>query len=186
MVDIRSMVNVLLITLGSATLLAATHWLTTDRIARNQNARLRAELQALITDPKLMPAPLPQLSMVPASWEVCGELLLVRSRASGYAGPIELLYTLNQKAPTLDRLRILSHQETPGITRFLRDSDGGWLRALTGQTALSMSEVATVSGATITSRAIRNHLAAVLDAPREHLGDALNLVAGTLEADCPE
>ena len=171
MIEIRSIVQVLLIALACATALVITHGLTEDRIASNQTHQLRAQLQTLIEDPQLSPALLPDISEAPGSWRLCDDLLLVRSQAAGYAGPIELLYSINLEPSRLHRLTILRHSETPGITGFLEEEDSGWLASIARQTAVSLKKVDTVSGATISSRAIRDHLLRVLEAPAELLGE---------------
>jgi Na+-translocating ferredoxin:NAD+ oxidoreductase RnfG subunit len=178
MIEIRSIVQVLLISLACAAALVITNGLTEDRIASNQTAQLRAQLQALIADPGLTPSPLPDLSASPASWQLCDGLLLARSQAAGYSGPIELLYTVSLAPPRLSKLTILRHSETPGITSFLQEGQAGWLASMTGQTAGSLRGVDTVSGATISSRAIRNHLLRVLKAPAALLGEPVSLLSG--------
>ena len=178
MIEIRSIVQVLLIALACAAALVITNGLTEDRIASNQTAQLRAQIEALIEDPGQIPAPLPDLSASPASWQFCDGLLFARSQAAGYSGPIELLYTVSLAPPQLRRLTILRHSETPGITSFLTHEDAGWLASLANQTAGSMSDVDAVSGATISSRAIRDHLIRVLNAPAALLGEPISLLAG--------
>jgi Na+-translocating ferredoxin:NAD+ oxidoreductase RnfG subunit len=180
MIEIRSIVQVLLIALACAAALVITNALTEDRIASNQTAQLRAQLQVLIQDPKWIPDSLPDLSTSPASWLLCDGLLLARSQAAGYAGPIELLYTVSLAPPGLRKLTILRHSETPGITSFLQDGNGdaGWLASMANQTAGSVSSVDTVSGATISSRAIRDHLLRVLSAPATLLGEPVSLLSG--------
>jgi len=178
MVDRRALVNVGLIALGCSLVLAATHWATRERIQDNQTRAIRATLNALVTDRTTLPDILPDLSSHSGSWRLCDGTVLVRSEAPGYGGPIALLYTIQPTSQqssqsgippatppggqTLYRLSLSRHQETPGITDFLREPNG-WLAALEGRTASEMRTVNTVSGATITSRALRDHLIVSLE-----------------------
>jgi len=167
----RAAGNVVLIALGCALALTASRWLTGDRITLNESAALRTELRALLGEGSAMPQTLPDVNLSPASWQLCDGTRLGRSKAAGYGGPIELLYALQVTAPepSLSRLRLLRHQETPGITDFLRE-EHGWLQNLEGRTAEALDEVSTLSGATITTRAIREHFRSVLEDPDAEIG----------------
>ena len=167
--------------LTCAIALAATNWLTAERIRFNETEAERALLAELIPAGAWAPS-LPQdLDRVPAVWQLCGEALLARSNAAGYGGDIRLLYTLAgpftseatgpgvSGAPTLIRLAVLGHQETPGIADFLTDPD--WLAMFEGRSASAMDDMAAITGATITSRGITQHLAAVLRQNAELLGE---------------
>ena len=74
-------------------------------------------------------------------------------------------------------MRIEAHQETPGITDFLRDPED-WLVAFEARSKLTVNEVDGMTGATITTRAVTNHLRFVLTDPEAALGAAIAL-------DCP-
>ncbi|MEJ2087682.1 MAG: FMN-binding protein [Gammaproteobacteria bacterium] len=162
MADWKSGLQVLLIGLGCAAALAGTrHW-TAERIAFNETRVARSEIAALVTDPSALPRELPDLGRQ-GTWRLCDGTLLVRSSVNGYGGPMSLAYTVGGQPATIERLRLISHRETPGITDFLRAPDG-WLNLLSGRTAVELKNVAAVSGATITTRALRDHLAAMLAA----------------------
>ena len=64
-----------------------------------------------------------------------------------------------------ERVRITGHQETPGIADFLDRPDAGWLNRLPGRDAAGLRALDTVSGATITSRALKRDLARALERP---------------------
>ena len=172
MVEPRSLASIILIALGCAGTLAAVNLLTRDRIQANETAALRRELAALLPAQSALPATLPDLTSSPAGWALCDGTLLGYSATPGYGGPIRLIFTLSSEQPTtLYRLRLLSHQETPGITDFLRDPEG-WLTEFNNRTTATLAEVSAVSGATITTRAIQSHLSRVLENPTDVLGAA--------------
>lgn len=173
MAERQPVTNVLLIACGCAITLAATHWLTAPAIRSNEAGAARALLNTLVVGDAALPTDLPDLSDGPSSWLLCDGTLLGRSDAPGYSGSIRLLYTIEthkREPPSLFRLRLLSHQETPGITDFLR-AEGGWLQTLQGRTAASMPDVSAVSGATITTRALIDHITAALEDPLTVLGE---------------
>ena len=88
-------------------------------------------------------------------------LRLTRTVAQGYGGGIDILLT--QDAGQLRGLRITAHQETPGIADFLNRYDEGWLSNLTGRTSMELTALDTVTGATITSRAMLDTLITALN-----------------------
>jgi Na+-translocating ferredoxin:NAD+ oxidoreductase RnfG subunit len=158
--------------------LAATNWLTAERIRFNETEAERALLAQLIPADSRIPSPPPILDRIPGIWQLCGDVLLARSNTPGYGGDIRLLYTIagplaqeaiGSGAPALIRLAILGHQETPGIADFLTDPD--WLAMFEGRSADDVDAMAAITGATITSRAITEHLAAVLRKGSEMLGE---------------
>ena len=171
MIEAKGLINAILIALGCACLLAATNWLTRGRITSNQAEELKAELQTLVDNPSQIPFDLEDISAAPGRWRLCDGLLLSSSSAQGYGGPIQLLYTFWPDQPELVRIRILSHQETPGIADFLNDAESGWLTTLAGSPE-DLGALATISGATITTRAIRNHLVRALSEPDDFLTGA--------------
>lgn len=175
MAEARQLLGVIGIALGCAVALAATHTLTAARIHENESAAARRLVGGLL--PVAAKIPLPDLDRPPAAWDYCGGHLLARSDARGYGGPIRLLYVLDAEpgpagdgtAYTLGRVALLGHQETPGITDFL--DDPAWLEQLSGASAAGIESVDTVSGATITSRALTDALASAVRDPAAVLGD---------------
>ena len=179
MPDLIAIVRAVAIALACAGALAATAWLTSDRLQYNEAAALRSAITALLPADETAPAYPPEIDRVPGLWSLCTGHLLGRSNVSGYGGDVRLLYTL-QSPPSragatsslqLVRLSVLGHQETPGIADFLTDPD--WLGEFADRDAAAVEVLSAVTGATITSVAVRDHLAAVLRAPGERLGEPM-------------
>ena len=145
-----------------ALLLGLTARLTEPRIDANRTRQLTATIEAL-TGAAVAPGSI--------TWEngqapLCGPITLLRGEAAGYGGPIRWLAAARRgEPPTLTGVRIVSHQETPGIADFLDHPERGWLVGFQGLDTRGAAEVAAVSGATITSRALGRAFAAALDAP---------------------
>lgn len=160
MADFGAMMKVLGLALACGAALAATNWLTADRIRFNEQQTLRRAIATLLPAGAAPPVHIPAIDRNPGLWRLCSGHLLARSSVPGYAGPIQLLFTLDERdgqPPRLVRLTLLAHQETPGITDFL--ADPLWLSSFNDRTAGELAGLAAVSGATITSRALRQHLA---------------------------
>lgn len=169
MPELKAMLNVTAIALSCAIGLALTHWLTADRIQQNETARLREAIVQLLPADAAAPGTAPPLEPVPAAWRLCGGYLLGRSDARGYGGSIRLLYTLSGTDDRrLTGVTVLGHAETPGIADFVTRAD--WLQTFAGRSADEIEGLQAVTGATITSRAVADHLAAVLRTGDELLG----------------
>ena len=89
---------------------------------------------------------------------------------------MELMYTIlrpDSKAnrPQIGRLQVVRHQETPGISDFLRTPESGWLAGLQSRNHAELSRIDTVSGATITSSALLAHLREALKNPGTDLSE---------------
>jgi Na+-translocating ferredoxin:NAD+ oxidoreductase RnfG subunit len=171
--EARGTLNVLLIGLGCALVLALTHTATRDRVQDNETRSLRLAIADLVPDPEAVPNSVLDLSSSPTSSWLCDGTLLALTDTTGYGGLITLLFTSTATSTgpesgiaRLHRLTVTRHQETPGITDFLRQ-DQGWLSSLEGLAPPDLRRVDTVTGATITSRAIRDHLAAFLESAPE-------------------
>ena len=177
MTELRGILTVIAIGLGCALVLAATHRLTADAIGRNETAADRAVLASVLGASPEATRALPDLSG-PGLWDWCGRMLIARTDVAGYGGPIRILLTMTPapagnveangageevRARRLIRLALLGHQETPGITDFLKDPE--WLATFSGLTADGLADVDAVGGATITTRAIARGLAAVVADP---------------------
>ena len=91
----------------------------------------------------------------------------------GYNGDIDLLIALTLKSLTQDRdiisVRVIHHEETPGIGDKIETNVSSWIHQFAGKSALDTDwtlfpkgDVDAISGATITSRAITNAIAEVL------------------------
>lgn len=145
-------------------LLTGVQLLTADRIESNEREQSR---QALL---QLLEGIVDADSLVAADWSPTTEtlclqrLLVLRRSSAGYAGAIHMLLAITPaEPPELTALAVTSHLETPGIADFLGDAAGtGWLTTLRGRTAGELQQVDTVSGATISSRAVLNAAATAL------------------------
>ncbi len=176
MPEFRAMLNVTAIALTCAIALAATHRLTGDRIRFNETAQLREAVARLLPDGVEPPSRAPDLGSVPAAWRLCDGYLLARSDARGYGGEIRLLYTLREGEKVLTGLTVLGHAETPGIADFV--TDAAWLETFTSRSPTDIERLSAVTGATITSRAVARHLAAVLRDGDAVLGNPETLACG--------
>lgn len=178
MPDLQGIAKVVAIALACGAALAGTNWLTGDRIHYNEAAVLRAAIADLLpVSAEVQPIP-PEVDRVPGAWALCSGHLLGRSNVRGYAGDIRLLYTLegDDGAARLVRLAVLGHQETPGIADFLSQPE--WLRSFRARSAPELEAMAAITGATITSAAVRDHLADVLRDPAGQLGQPVATECG--------
>jgi len=146
-----------------ALILAATHNATRARIEHNRARQLTDSIQALVgTDDRL-----PPVRWREDVWRMCNGKALVRGSTLGYGGPLAWLaaVSMDNGPRRLLGLQITAHQETPGIADFLNRPQDPWLVGLRGRDAQGIDEVATITGATITSRALRSAARAALAHP---------------------
>jgi Na+-translocating ferredoxin:NAD+ oxidoreductase RnfG subunit len=134
-------------------LLVATDRLTTDEISSNREARTRL----LMTD--MLGASIDQ--EIEKIWDTqtetfgtCDDWLFSNVESNGYAGTIDLLVLWRRDSGGLV-MRVTQHRETPGIGDFIDHSRSDWITALDAQSASAYDELDNVSGATITTAAIR-------------------------------
>ncbi len=139
-------------TLVAISTLAAVHEATRSRVEGNRARALWRHAQALtgIDDLHLRGTP-------PAAGSTIrledGRRLLFGS-VEGYGGPIDFL-TLLTPTRTIAGIRVTRHQETPGIADFIDQPDSEWLHQFIGLDAGSLNLIDGVTGATITTSAIR-------------------------------
>ncbi|MEQ8485398.1 MAG: FMN-binding protein [Pseudomonadales bacterium] len=164
---VRALVGFGALVLVCAAVLAVTAAATRDEIDANRHRQFAETLSALVGR-AVSPT---DLVWVAGRAGLCGGGTLLRGEAAGYAGAIRWLAAADGQPPALRRVHIIGHQETPGIADFLDRPDDGWLGGLHGLDAAALAAVDTVSGATITSRALRRDLAAALVAPVPAAGD---------------
>jgi Na+-translocating ferredoxin:NAD+ oxidoreductase RnfG subunit len=148
---LRSSLSLALIAGVCAGLLALTQALTGDRIElniRERSARLITELAGSV--------PPASTSWTNDVWNLCNQSVLARTKVAGYGGSISLLIaaTVDPQQHRLRGLRIVSHSETPGLADFLQQPDQGWLHELSGRNRAELGSTDTISGATITSKAV--------------------------------
>jgi Na+-translocating ferredoxin:NAD+ oxidoreductase RnfG subunit len=159
----KSIAGFMALVLGCGVLIAATAVLTREQIETNHARRFLSTLTELTGS---------AAAAAEANWSgdvalLCPHQALLRGSASGYGGEIRWLAAadLSGRQPALQSLRIVRHQETPGIADFLDHPDQGWLASLKEADAAALARVDTVSGATITSRALGRSLATALTNP---------------------
>ncbi|MDH3643264.1 MAG: FMN-binding protein [Gammaproteobacteria bacterium] len=136
---------------GCAGLLALTQHLTKPRIERN----LRAHELRLVTE---LAGTRPPTSTTWSNqvWDLCNNTALAREEAAGYGGAIALMIAVSTANAELrlGGLRVIGHQETPGLADFIAQPEIGWLADLKGRSLAEIKDIDAVAGATITSRAL--------------------------------
>jgi electron transport complex protein RnfG len=89
----------------------------------------------------------------------CTTWLFTRTEVDGYAGPIYLtaLWRVSQASGDTQGLsmRVIAHRETPGIGDFIDHTRSPWITDLDNTSAQAYAQLDAVSGATITSNAIK-------------------------------
>lgn len=81
------------------------------------------------------------------------EGFVIRAETKGYSSDIELLVSLNVNLDVVN-IKILSQNETPGLGN--RIADASFLSKFQGQSLETLSQVQTITGATISSLAVTN------------------------------
>ncbi|MEZ5557173.1 MAG: FMN-binding protein [Pseudomonadales bacterium] len=156
-----------LLLIGCGALLGITVAATRARIDENHARRFIELARELSGTQDALPAIRWQSDL----WPLCNGQALVRGSADGYGGPVRYLLAVDLPATTPDHqahlhgLRVIEHQETPGLADFIDRPDAPWMRALRGRSAADLAGVDTVSGATITSRALLRAITADLGRP---------------------
>lgn len=109
---------------------------------------------------------------------------LITSEAAGYAGPIRLLLGSDPQGRLLG-VRVVEHQETPGLGDKIESTRSAWIQMFTGKQRLegddprwdvrkTGGDFDQLSGATITSRAVIRRVAQSLQYLTEKPADPLN------------
>ena len=141
-----------------ALLLAGTHRFTADDIRANRDAHAWRVAFELVGSR----FPTANLSWEGDRLELPDGVLLRRSSATGYAGEIELLAAFRpgrDGAPRLAGVRVTSHRETPGLGDFIDTARSPWIHRFSEKPP---EEVDAVTGATITSEAVKRSVSALL------------------------
>jgi len=161
-------------------LVAATHSVTRERIADNEQRLLQESLAPVLEGLEyegdlsqstlVIPAPnsLPgkddtTVYRVYANDQPIAALFFVTAR-DGYAGPIRLLVGVRADG-TVNRARVISHRETPGLGDRIEPDKSDWMEQFGGhalgappvddwKTHKDGGEFDQLSGATVTSRAV--------------------------------
>lgn len=145
---VKVLLSLILIGGVCGALLVGTHHLTATEIQLNREAQARA----LMTE--MLGAALPDESDIQAvAFGDCGQWVFQQITVNGYAGDIGLRILWR---PNLElAMRVTNHRETPGIGDFIDHQRDPWMTRLDGATADDITNVDNVTGATITTNAIK-------------------------------
>lgn len=172
--SVRTLSGPLGVALLCGGVLMAVHLLTADRISHNELQQSQKQLRMLLDDAVAVEF-LDKASWNTETQTLClPDITIVRRQASGYGGVIELLFAIRQKqSPELSAALVTRHLETPGIADFLNNTGPqGWLARLRNQSASSLVQLDTVTGATISSKAILQAAVRALQETAENTGCA--------------
>ena len=143
-------------------LLVTTNQFTAADIQANREARTRALLEEMLGHA------LPVQTDIEADlFGDCSNWLFVRNKATGYAGPIHVTALWRaaetQANTTSLTLRVTAHRETPGIGDFIDHTRNPWITDLDQASEAAYADLDAVSGATITSNAIKRAAAEIFN-----------------------
>ena len=155
-----------LLTLGGvcAYLLHSVNTLTAKDIQQNREA---AALQ-IISD-LTGPAIANSVDLSRTDNHKCPTWLLLQETVPGYAGPIEFMFFVEPDADAISA-RTINHRETPGIGDFIDSTRDQYLQNLDRSSYAVWASLDNVSGASITSAALRRALESVLERSRRICG----------------
>lgn len=163
-----------------ATLVAATHRLTTERIAANEQAWLEQSLlpalgtidydgsitasMLVLEPPHDLPGNDPAIIYRAYSGGAPAAALFAVTAAGGYAGPIRILVGIDAIG-TVTGVRILEHRETPGLGDGIEAPRSDWILQFDGrslgnppvtdwQLRVDGGEFDQLTGASVTPRAV--------------------------------
>ncbi|MDX1480149.1 MAG: electron transport complex subunit RsxG [Woeseiaceae bacterium] len=197
----RSALTLAVIAAICATLVAATYLLTAERIAANEKARLEQSLKPalagvfydsdvtasrrVLQPPHGLPGRQPAVIYRVYSGDEPVAALFVVSAPDGYSGPIRLLVGINLDG-TVTGVRILEHDETPGLGDKIEQDRSDWVYQFDGRSLGDPPRAAwaiktdggvfdQLTGASITPRAAIKAIRATLvyfDAHRDEIFSA--------------
>ncbi len=159
-------IKLLLICTVTALLLAGVNSLTVDRIADNIAAEKAAAIKEIFPD-ATRNEPVTDITV-----ENVNELYLVYSGDTmlgyaasvaplGFGGALDMMVGVNTDGAVAG-IKLIAHSETPGLGS--RAGEDWYLSGYTGQTAATVTEVDTITGATFSSSGIRTGAAQALAA----------------------
>ena len=140
-----------------ALLLAGTHRFTADDIGANRDAHAWRVAFELVGSE----FPTTNLRWDGNRLSLPDGVRLQRSSVNGYAGEIELLVAFRPQPDGTDALagvRATRHRETPGLGDFIDTARSRWIHQFSDK---SPNEVDAVTGATITSEAVKRGVSAL-------------------------
>lgn len=140
-----------------ASVLVGTDRLTGSTIEQNRELRARSLMQTMLSASLQRDDQddLVELANIDrAIFGDCRAWVFQRIHTPGYAGPIHLLALWHAAAQGLV-MRVTEHRETPGIGDFIDHNRNPWITALDQSTVTALRDFDNVSGATVTTAAIR-------------------------------
>lgn len=142
-----------------ALLLAGTHRFTADDIRANRDAHAwRVAFDLVGTE-----FPTAGLHWDGDRLDLPDGVRLLRSSINGYAGEIEFIAAFRpgrNGAISLAGVRVTGHRETPGLGDFIDTARSPWIHQFSEKLP---QEVDAVTGATITSEAVKRGVSALLE-----------------------
>ena len=148
---IKTLLTVFILGLGTSLLLSLTNTYTRDQITENRRLHKNHMLLKLLSDHDLR-RHINTASQRPE----CTDWQIRKVKAPGYSGSIEAVGLVQfRDQGNLLSLRVINHSETPGIGDFIDDQKNPWIKNLDSKTEQQWLDVDLVSGATITSKAIK-------------------------------
>ena len=148
---IKAITAVFLLGLGVSFFLSLTNNYTQDKITKNKILHQSQILRKLLMDHQIeIPEPADPTASDCSNW------IIRKIESPGYSGNIESLGLVQfRKEGAVLSLRIINHSETPGIGDFIDHRKNSWIKKLDNKTKQEWSAIDMVSGATITSKAVR-------------------------------
>ena len=146
-----------------ALLLAGTHRFTADDIEANRDAHAWRVAFELVGSE----FPTANLRWDGDRLELPDGVRLQRSSVNGYAGKIEVLAAFRpgrDRSDALAGVRVTGHRETPGLGDFIDTARSPWIFQFSERMP---DEVDAVTGATITSEAVKRGVSALLETAAE-------------------
>ena len=149
---LRTMLSLFSIAGFCGCLLVATDALTHNQIQANREAQDRAVIESMLDRPLAT-----RIDLYAERFADCGNFEAMRMDVAGYAAVIEMLIVRHLDADTA-AVRVLRHLETPGIGDFIDHRKDAWISHLDGLARHEIVAFDGVTGATVTSNAVREGL----------------------------
>ncbi len=175
---IRPLLSLVLIAALFGLAISTVHTLTRDKIAANLEHFKAMKLREVIgnTDEAVV-ALTPQLYYITDGAEVTG-FIFEHSTGQGYNGLIRFWVAIDKKQ-NIRGIRVIQHQETPGIGDKIDTNVSDWIYQFNGLSLSSSGRslkkeggnIDQFSGATITSRAMVNAVNSSLEYAKKNLSD---------------
>lgn len=207
------LVTVLLVGLvaaGAALIVSASHELSKDRIAANQRARLLESLNSVlapdlrerdltttrlsITDSELFGSGAPIDVFIAIEGALPVAAVFASIAPDGYNAPIRLLIGVSSTA-TVTGVRVVGHRETPGLGDAIDVAKSAWILRFDGTSLQNPmppawavdkdegGEFDTLTGATVTSRAVVRSVKNTLLYFEQHKDELFNAGMQLLQSD---